>query len=143
MIARVFDEELSTPNYERKDMDSYLDLSNHELGLIGNGLYIMLQAKTESSKHSAESEIKKDHENIKLELFELWLKVKSLKSKYIDLSINELKLIKGSLILLAKFSYKTSLKQKDKTDYYENYNLQLIEVSRKINNIELYKMSWA
>lgn len=143
MITQVFDEELSTPNYERKDMDSYLDLSDCELGLISNGLYIMLQAKTESSKHSAESEIKKDYENINLELFELWLKVKSLKSKYIDLSINELKLIKGSLILLAKFSYKTSLKQQDKTDYYENYNLQLIEVSRKINNIESYKMSWA
>ena len=122
-------------------MDHYVALSDYELSLISGGLRIMMTENAKASMGVTEKYIKQYYETLSLELFTLCSKVKAPNmDKYIELSLHELKLMKNGLMFLADFTYQKSLRDKDKTQFYEKCNLKLIEIRKKINNIESNKI---
>ncbi len=125
-------------------MNDALSLSHHELGLVSDGLRIMVIANAKDSKTLMETVSKQQDHTLELELFTLFSKIKLPDiNKTIELSIRELKLMKRGLMLLAGYFYKKSLTktEKNRTEYYENYNLQFIEIRHKINRMESYCIS--
>ncbi len=124
-------------------MSNYLDLSGNDLDLIGGGLRIMMTENAKISMEVTETKTKQRYESLSLELLTLCSKINLPDmGKYIELSVHELKLIKSALLLLAAFIYKKSLgkEEKNKMQYYDTCNLQLIKVRDKISRIESNKM---
>ena len=116
-----------------------MDFLDHELTLISQGLWLMLSKEAENSMRVKSRVIKNDELfNLCLKL-KLYLKFKLLNSKCIDLSFHDLSLVKSGLMLLADFTYEESLKDKDKIQCCEDFDLQFIELWKKINNTESYK----
>lgn len=120
-------------------MNHYLALSDYELSFISGGLRIMMTENAKTSMETAKKDSKKHYETLSLELFTLCSKVKTPNmNKYIELSLHELRLMKNGLMFLADFIYQKSLRDRDqdKTRFYEKCNLKLIEIRKKINNME-------
>ena len=121
-------------------MNGYLDFLDHELSLISQGLWLMMRKEAENSMRAKRKVIKNDELPKLCSKFKLYLKFKLLNNKCIDLSFNDLILVKCGLMLLADLTYQESLEGKDKTEYYEDFDLHFIEVWKKINNNESYKI---
>ena len=120
-------------------MNDYFDFSNYELGLIKSGLWIMMTKKAKNSME-IETEAEQNQEELSLALFELCLKIKSLNTNCINLSPHELCLIKSGLMFLADFTYQQRLEETDETQYYETFDLQFVEIWKKIHNTESGQM---
>ena len=117
-------------------MNDYFDFSNYELDLIKSGLWIMMTEKAKNSMEATEIKAEQNHEELSLKLFELCLKIKSLNDNHINLSPYELSLIKSGLMFLADFTYQQSLEDTDETQYYEDFDLQFVEIWKNIHNTE-------
>ena len=124
-------------------MNDHLDLTVQERSLIDNSLRIAMKENDKSSVESRDELIKKYHQDSNLGLFELRSKIKSHDlGRYEDLSLNNLKLITNCLMLLDDFTYQKSLeeKEKDKEEYYKNFELQMSALRKKLSAIESHTM---
>ncbi|WP_201542942.1 hypothetical protein [Psychrobacter immobilis] len=124
-------------------MNDHLDLTVQERSLIDNSLRIAMKENDKSSVESRDELIKKYHQDSNLGLFELRSKIKSHDlGRYEDLSLNNLKLITNCLMLLDDFTYQKSLeeKEKDKVEYYKNFELQMSALRKKLSAIESHTM---
>ena len=123
-------------------MNDHLDLTVQERSLIDNSLRIAMKENDKSSVESRDELIKKYHQDSNLGLFELRSKIKSHDlGRYEDLSLNNLKLITNCLMLLDDFTYQKSLeeKEKDKVEYYKNFELQMSALRKKLSAIESHE----
>jgi hypothetical protein len=124
-------------------MNDYLDLTEYERILIDNGVKMAMKENDKSSLTTKDELTKKYYQDKNLELFELRLKIKSHDlGKYEHLSLNDLKLIANCLTLLDDFTYQKSLeeKEKDKLEYYKNFELQMSALREKLSAIESHTM---
>ena len=124
-------------------MNDHLDLTVQERSLIDNSLRIAMKENDKSSVESRDELIKKYHQDSNLGLFELRSKIKSHDlGRYEDLSLNNLKLITNCLMLLDDFTYQKSLeeKEKDKVEYYKNFESQMSALRKKLSAIESHTM---
>ena len=124
-------------------MNDHLDLTVQERSLIDNSLRIAMKENDKSSVESRDELIKKYHQDSNLGLFELRSKIKSHDlGRYEDLSLNNLKLITNCLMLLDDFTYQKRLeeKEKDKVEYYKNFELQMSALRKKLSAIESHTM---
>ena len=124
-------------------MSTHLDLLDYERSLISDGLQIMMIHNAKNSLEVKKEEARQCHENLSLELFALYSKIKLFDlSRYVQLSRHELKLMNSGLLFLADFTYQKSLEktEKHKAKYYEKCNLQFIKIREKINRVESYNI---
>ena len=102
-----------------------------------------MKENDKSSAGSTDELIKKYHQDSNLGLFELRSKIKTHDlGRYEDLSLNNLKLITNCLMLLDDFTYQKSLeeKEKDKVEYYKNFESQMSALRKKLSAIESHTM---
>ena len=124
-------------------MKDNLDLLFYERNLIDNGLQIMITQNVKISVQSTDRLTEMYYKDLNTWLFELLSKVKSSNlDAYVDLSFNEINMIKSGLTLLDELTYGKSLEEteKDKAQSYADYKLKMTALREKISNIESYKM---
>ena len=124
-------------------MNDHLDLTVHEWSLIDNGLRVTMKENDKNSVGSRDELIKKYYQDSNLGLFELRSKINFPNiDMYLNLSLNNLKLITNCLTVLDGFTYQESLKDEneEKIDDYKNHESQMSILREKLSAIEFPTM---